>query len=247
MGGMRFNSLTAALLFAFGISACSAAPSSSAGPKPSVAPKSFEARVIGIADGDTITVLNSDKVPQKIRLSGIDAPEKGQAFGDRSKQNLSRWVHDQSVRIEWTKVDQYGRLVAKVLVAPPGCPAKPCPATFDVNLEQISAGFAWHYKQYEKEQSDQDRRTYALAEQRAREQKLGLWRNANPMPPWDERHNPPATAPDASTGGPVRKSRKNICHDPSMATYDSVINFTAYPTLDECIKSGGRLPKGHLG
>jgi len=231
---MRINSLTAAFLLVLAASACSAAPNS------------FEARVVGIADGDTLTVLNSDKVPQKIRLAGIDAPEKGQAFGDRSKQNLSHWVKDQTVRIEWTKVDQYGRLVSKVLVAPPGpCPATPCPATFDVNLEQISAGLAWHYKYYEKEQSDQDRRTYALAEQRAREQKLGLWRDANPLPPWEDRHGSSQDLPDTGPGGPVRKSRNNICHEPSMSTYDSVKTFTAYPTLEACIASGARLPKSH--
>ncbi len=57
-----------------------------------------------------------------------------------------------------------------------------------MNLAQVSAGFAWHYKQYEKEQSKQDRLAYAIAEQHAREQKLGLWRDANPVPPWEWRH-----------------------------------------------------------
>jgi endonuclease YncB( thermonuclease family) len=221
---MRFNSLTAAFLLVLAASACSAAP------------KSFEARVIGIADGDTLTVLNSDQVPHKIRLAGIDAPEKGQAFGERSKQNLDRWVRDKTVRIEWTKIDKYGRLVSKVLVAPPGpCPSTPCPTIFDVNLDQVSAGFAWHYKYYEDEQSEQDRRTYALAEQRARKQKLGLWRDANPLPPWEERHG--------STDGPVKKShRSDTCHTPGSNSYGSTKRFDPYPTLEECIASGGHLP-----
>jgi endonuclease YncB( thermonuclease family) len=198
--------------------------------------KPFEARVIGVTDGDTITALDSNEIPHKIRLAGIDAPEKGQPFGDRSKQSLSRWVYDQTVRIEWSKLDKYGRMVAIVRVAPPGgCAASPCPATLDVNLAQIAAGFAWHYKQYDNEQTKQDRLAYGIAEQHARDQKLGLWKDPDPVPPWEWRHG--------LSEGPVKKSRNNICHGPDMPTYRSVKNFTSYPTLEECVSSGGRLPK----
>jgi endonuclease YncB( thermonuclease family) len=158
--------------------------------------KPFEARVIGVTDGDTVTVLDSNEIPHKIRLAGIDAPEKGQPFGDRSRQSLSRWVYDKTVRIEWSKLDKYGRMVAVVRVAPPeGCAASPCPATLDVNLAQIAAGFAWHYKQYEEEQDRQDRQAYSNAEQHAREQKLGLWKDSHPVPPWEWRHGPPRKPP----------------------------------------------------
>jgi endonuclease YncB( thermonuclease family) len=150
--------------------------------------ESFEARVVGITDGDTITVRVSNTPPYTIRLDGIDAPEKGQAFGDKSKKNLSNLVFQKLVRIEWKKKDGYGRIVGKVFVSPENCARTPCPATLDINLTQVSAGLAWHYKQYEKEQSQQDRHAYGNAEQNARRQKLGLWRDAHPVAPWNWRH-----------------------------------------------------------
>lgn len=176
---MRIPTLTAALFLVL------AAQANGASREP------FEARVIGVTDGDTITVRDSDAPPRKIRLAGIDAPEKGQAFSDRSKQNLSRLVYDQTVHIEWSKFDKYGRVVGKVFVTPPGnCAATPCPATVNVNFAQIAAGFAWHYTQYEREQSKQDRLAYSGAEQQAREQGLGLWKDPRPVAPWDWRHRP---------------------------------------------------------
>jgi endonuclease YncB( thermonuclease family) len=158
--------------------------------------QAFEARVVGVTDGDTITVRVANTPPYKIRLSGIDAPEKAQPYSDRSKKNLSSLVFDRIVHIEWSKPDKYGRIVGKVRVAAPGeCAKAPCPATVDVNLAQVSAGYAWHYKHFENEQSKQDRLAYGIAEQHAREQKLGLWKDANPVPPWEWRHGAPKKPP----------------------------------------------------
>jgi endonuclease YncB( thermonuclease family) len=206
-------------------------------------PDSFEAEVVGVIDGDTIDVRAGNTPSYRIRLAGIDAPEKKQAFGNKAKQNLSDLVYRKAVRIEWSKKDKYGRIVAKILAPPGSCATQPCKATFDVNLAQIAAGYAWHYKEYEKEQPKQDRQAYDLAEQHAREQGLGLWKDAHPVPPWEWRHPSEVT----STDGPVKKSRNNICHDPSMSTYGSVLKFTSFPTLDACIASGGRLPKSAGG
>ena len=75
-------------------------------------------RVVGVADGDTVTVLDAEKVQHKIRLAGIDAPEKSQPFGNRSKQNLSDLVFQKDVRVDWDKRDRYGRIVGKVMVQP---------------------------------------------------------------------------------------------------------------------------------
>jgi endonuclease YncB( thermonuclease family) len=72
-----------------------------------------------VADGDTVTVLDSNNVQHRIRLAGIDAPEKSQPFGDRSKQSLSRTVMGKPVRVEWSKQDRYGHLVGKVWVSSP--------------------------------------------------------------------------------------------------------------------------------
>ncbi len=138
----------------------------------------IEGRVVAVADGDTVTVLDASNIQHKIRLSGIDAPEKKQAFGQRSKESLSAMVFDQLVTVKTDKRDKYQREVGKVLVSGK-----------DANLEQVTRGFAWHYKQYELEQSANDRRLYDLAEKEARAAKRGLWADADPMPPWDFRHN----------------------------------------------------------
>ena len=134
--------------------------------------------VVGVSDGDTITVLDSDKVQHKIRLAGIDAPEKKQAFGNRSKESLSALAFDKTVNVETDKQDRYGRQVGKVLVNGQ-----------DVNLVQVERGMAWFYRQYQREQSPNDRRLYEAAEDAARADKRGLWRDADPMPPWEFRHN----------------------------------------------------------
>ena len=134
-------------------------------------------KVINVADGDTITVLDDTNTQHKIRLTGIDAPEKRQAFGNVSKQSLTEQVAGQSVAVEWVKVDKYGRKLGKVLLAGQ-----------DANLVQVKRGLAWHYKQYQREQSPADQQSYAAAEIEARAAKLGLWRDADPMPPWEFRH-----------------------------------------------------------
>jgi endonuclease YncB( thermonuclease family) len=133
-------------------------------------------RVVGVSDGDSITVLDTYKVQHKIRLAGIDAPEKAQAFGNRSKESLSDLVFSKTVTVETDKKDRYGRSVGKVLIDGK-----------DANLLQVERGFAWHYKAYESEQSPSDRMLYDLAEREARAARRGLWRDSDPMAPWDFR------------------------------------------------------------
>ena len=105
-------------------------------------------QVVAVSDGDTLTVLDADRAQHKIRLSGIDAPEKAQAFGERSKQNLSRLVFGKEIEVQWNKRDRYGRIVGKVLVAEVPCKAGDCPKTVDACLSQITAGLAWWYRDY---------------------------------------------------------------------------------------------------
>lgn len=139
--------------------------------------ETLQGKAVGISDGDTITVLDGNKTQHKIRLAGIDAPEKSQPFGERSKQHLSELLFGKIVTVDWNKTDKYGRTVGKVIVN-----------RQDANLSQIQAGLAWHYKQYEKEQSVSDRSSYAQAEIDARTRRIGLWHDAVPIPPWDFRH-----------------------------------------------------------
>jgi len=140
-------------------------------------PNVLQGRVIGVTDGDTVTLLDASKTQYKIRLSGIDAPEKSQPFGNRSKQSLSDLAYNRVITVEWSKKDRYGRTVGK-LVAHDGK---------DINLEQIRRGLAWHYKAYQREQSPEDRVRYAKAEEAARAQGVGLWRDAQQVPPWEYR------------------------------------------------------------
>ena len=138
--------------------------------------ETLQGRVVGVADGDTVTVLDSGNIQWKIRLMGIDAPEKKQAFGNRSKEHLSGLVFNKEVTVEYSKRDKYGRIVGKILAE-----------GLDANLEQVKTGMAWHYKQYQKEQTVEDRGSYADAESVARSGKLGLWKDADQTSPWEWR------------------------------------------------------------
>ena len=109
--------------------------------------------MVGVSDGDTITVLDDAKIQHKIRFAGIDAPEKGQAFGERSKQSLSALVFQKRVEARCHKKDRYGRDVCAVFVS-----------LRDVGLEQIRAGMAWHYKEYQHEQPTHERLVYSDTE-----------------------------------------------------------------------------------
>jgi endonuclease YncB( thermonuclease family)/methylphosphotriester-DNA--protein-cysteine methyltransferase len=136
----------------------------------------IEGKVVNVHDGDTITVLDSAGKKFHIRLQGIDAPEIKQAYGPESQKNLERMVMGRQVTIVWTKVDKYRRTVGTIMLDGK-----------DMNIEQVKAGLAWHFKKYADEQEPQDRVTYAKAEADARAVKLGLWQDPNPTPPGDFR------------------------------------------------------------
>ena len=138
--------------------------------------KTIEGLVVGVSDGDTITVLDQQKNTFKIRLQGNDAPEKKQACGEKSKQSLHDLVHSKQVHIEYDKEDKYGRIVGKVTVD-----------DVDVCLQQLVLGMAWHYKKYQNEQSVSDRALYSETELKSKSLKLGLWTDDTPMPPWEFR------------------------------------------------------------
>jgi micrococcal nuclease len=96
-------------------------------------------KVVSIADGDTITVLDENKKQNKVRLNGIDAPEKKQAFGAKSKVRLGELVAGKDVVVEWKEKDKYGRIVGQVHQG-----------SLDVNLQMVKEGLAWYYKKYSK-------------------------------------------------------------------------------------------------
>ena len=120
---------------------------------PQAQAETLSGRVVRVTDGDTIVVLDSSKVQHKIRLTGIDAPERSQASGRSRRNTCPIWSPARSVVVDYSKYDRYGRILGKVIVKGD-----------DVNLEQVEAGFAWHYKKYQGEQSSADRVKYSDAE-----------------------------------------------------------------------------------
>jgi endonuclease YncB( thermonuclease family) len=145
----------------------------------------IEGKVVFVADGDTITILDAAKAQHRIRIHGIDAPEKAQAFEQRSKESMSRLAFGMEAKADCHKKDRYERRVCVIWVRPPDCPD--CGLTLDVGLAQITQGLAWHYKKFEKEQTVEDRARYADAEVEARARRVGLWADKNPTAPWEWR------------------------------------------------------------
>lgn len=124
-------------------------------------------RVVGVSDGDTLTILVNGREQIKVRLAEIDAPEKKQAFGQRSKQSLSDLCFDKNAVLQKTDTDRYGRTVAKVY----------CDGVY-ANAEQIRRGLAWAYRKYLHDQS------LLALENEARGAGRGLWFDSEPVPPW---------------------------------------------------------------
>ena len=129
-------------------------------------------KVVAVTDGDTIKVLDSNNVQYKVRLTGIDAPEKAQPFGNASRNHLASMVAGKNVRIESSKTDRYGRVLGKVWVQPRDCSS--CGKTLDANHAQILSGLAWWYRYYAKDQPPEDRGRYESAEEEARKRGWGF-------------------------------------------------------------------------
>lgn len=139
------------------------------------AAESFVGRVVGVADGDTVTVLVSGNQQKKVRLAGIDAPEKAQDFGQASKRSLSDLIYNQAVMVDEEGVDQYGRSIGWIYKG-----------DMLVNLTQIERGMAWVYRRYVdiREQPGVELDRAEAVAKRARE---GLWVDEQPTPPWEFR------------------------------------------------------------
>lgn len=132
----------------------------------------FWGEVVGVSDGDTITMLDRAKKEHKIRLLGIDCPELSQPHGMDAKKTMSALVLGKDVVVTTGKRDKYGRVLGSVYVLKP---------LINVNLKMIEKGWAWHYKEYS------DDKQLAKAEAAARKAKLGLWKDEMPTPPWEYR------------------------------------------------------------
>lgn len=144
--------------------------------------------VVDVSDGDTITARCGEAGTYeqvKVRLAGIDAPEKAQPFGNRARQALAELTFGKPARLECTKTDRYSRSVCNVWVAPASASAGP--QTLDAGLAMVSVGMAWWYRAYVREQTPQARGQYEFAEMEAKAKRVGLWADAEPTPPWEWR------------------------------------------------------------
>jgi len=131
----------------------------------------FSGKVVAVKDGDTLEVL-TNRVAVRVRLYGIDCPEKGQAFGQKAKQFTSDQVFGKTVKVIEKDRDRYGRTVEKVTLEDGR----------SLNRELVRAGLAWWYRQYAKKDAE-----LKTLEREAREAKAGLWADADPVLPWDWR------------------------------------------------------------
>jgi len=132
---------------------------------------------VGVADGDTITLLDGNRQQHRIRLAGIDAPELSHSASARSS-TLSELAFGKDAKADCYKVDRYDRDVCVVYVGGK-----------DVGLAQLDAGLAWWFRKYAHEQPPKDRVNYEAAEDRAVADRVGLWQDAKPVPPWEWRRS----------------------------------------------------------
>ena len=132
---------------------------------PSASPAEvLNGKVVWIVDGDTLHIEDVTGVRHKVRLSGINAPERKQAYGQRAKQYLTSLVYGVWVRVYWDKLDKYDRVVGKIISGGK-----------DVSLAMVRAGYARWYRRFAHEQSKVDRVLYQFAEKAAKREKLGIW------------------------------------------------------------------------
>jgi micrococcal nuclease len=129
--------------------------------------KEYYGKVIKVTDGDTFELLLDDKTTIKVRLQGIDAPEKKQTDYSNSKSFLSNLIFGKRIKIIEKSKDKYRRSLAEIYVKNEW-----------INLTMITKGYAWHYKKYSVNKQ------LAAAELAARKKKIGLWKNHNPIAPW---------------------------------------------------------------
>ena len=134
------------------------------------AAEEFTARVVGVTDGDTLTVLHAGH-SETVRLVGVDAPERRQAYGERAKRFTADLAFDRSVTVRTTGRDRYGRRLGEVVL----------PDGRSLNQELVRAGYAWWFRKYSRDGR------LARLEEEARQSRRGLWADQAPQAPWDYR------------------------------------------------------------
>jgi endonuclease YncB( thermonuclease family) len=199
-----------------------------------------------VSDGDTIVVKEASGRTFKVRLSAIDAPEKGQAFGKRAQQNLYQMVARKDVVVTVNDTDRWGRLTGKVECG-----------LVDAGLAQIKAGLAWVVLEYLNRLDRRDAAAYVDAERTAKATSRGLWSDPNRIPPWQFRRRNNSASPrprrqlqpqrqpvPAVEGCAVIGNRRSkVFHRPDCPAYSKVSpgNRVCFASADEAAKAGYRL------
>ena len=190
---------------------------------------SVSGRVVSVADGDTITIIGDGNTQYKIRLNAIDAPEKSQAFGQKSKQQLSNYVFGKDVTVTWKSKDKYGRVLGTVFVG-----------NTDINLQMVRDGYAHHYKRFDRSPA------YAAAETEARQNRRGLWSDPNPISPEDYRHRGTPAAPSDWGKRRPAASEQSASADWGKRRPAASSKETSLPPPESCVecRAGNAMPVG---
>jgi endonuclease YncB( thermonuclease family) len=199
----------------------------------------FTGKVVGILDGDTISVLRGGKAV-KVRLHGVDTPEKAQAFGTQARKFTGDLAFQRDVTVQIRATDRYGRLVGEVLL----------PDGRNLNQELVKAGMAWWYRQYAPNDT-----TLAQLEAEARTARRGLWVDAHPVPPWQWRKGDreparvaaPLVSATPSPNGPIIGNQKSrVYHWPGCPYYAKVSaqHSVTFPSREAAEQAGYR-PAGN--
>lgn len=192
-------------------------------------------KVVNVADGDTITVLDSRYRQHKIRLYGIDTPENGQAFGNSAKKFTASLVAGKHVEVNAYDTDRYGRTVGVVMVD-----------GINVNRELIQAGFAWQYRKYCKASFCSD---WLQLEREAKVSMRGLWANPEPVAPWEWRkakrsgkasRKTSSTYITSASGAYHGNVKSHVFHDSSCRHYECKNCVQSFVSRQEAVNAGYR-------
>lgn len=192
-------------------------------------------KVVSVADGDTITILDSAKNQHKIRLYGIDTPEKAQAYGNVAKKHTSKLVYGKTVDVTAYDTDRYGRTVGVVIAD-----------GVNVNQSLIGAGLAWQYRKYCKASFCSD---WLQLENKAHKSKIGLWADNDPVPPWEWRKGAQnssyssgvgSNTYSSGTGGYHGNLKSHVFHSPSCRNYNCKNCTVRFGSYKEAVGAGYR-------
>lgn len=200
--------------------------------------QNLSGNVVSVEDGDTITILTGTKQEVRIRLYGIDTPESAQAFGNNAKRFISEMVFGKQVRVQAYDKDKYGRTVGVVLLD-----------GRNVNEEILRAGFAWQYRKYCLESFCPG---WLTLEENARSTKIGLWRDSNPVAPWEWRKAARESDSTSSSASPLPATsvgpyhgniKSHVLHAPGCHDYNCINCTASFSSVDEAMRSGYRMHK----